>query len=435
MTAPSTSRWPGAAPERGTAHPPDRAPRVAYVVSRYPRLTETFVAGEALAVVRAGADVHLHPLHRERTPLEQPSTRALASRVHHRPLLSASVLASLGRSLLRRPGATLGAAGSLVRHTVRRPRLLIGALATFPYAVDLARRLEADRVDHVHAHFATHPAAVAYVAHRLTGIPYSFTAHGSDIHRSQDMLAHKAAAAAFVVAVSESNRQVVLDAARRADVALDPDRVVVVHCGIDREQFPARPPRARSAGDPLRVTCVGTLHEVKGQTHVIDACDRARRAGVDVHLSLVGDGPDRPALQAQVEQAGLRDHVTFSGALDHRGVRTQLEHSDVLVVPSVPSADGRREGLPVVIVEAMATGVPVVASRLSGIPEIVRSGQTGLLVDPGDRNALAEALALLDREPGVADALAARAHVLVAAEFDAERSAARLVDLFAGALG
>ncbi|WP_426573898.1 glycosyltransferase [Aquihabitans sp. McL0605] len=412
--------------------PPTAWPRVAYLVSRYPRLTETFVAGEMEAVLRAGIDVHLYPLHEERAHVEQPTTSSLAARVHHQPLLSSAVLAANGRALRRQPRTYLRTLASLIRHNLGSRRLLQGALAAFPVSVRLGEQFEDEEIEHVHAHFATHPAAAAYVINQLTGIPFSFTAHGSDIHRDQHMLAQKVAAAAFVVAVSESNREVVLAACREAGVRVPADRVVVVHCGIDPSDFPARPPRPRAPGDPLRAICVGTLHEVKGQAHLIEACRRARRAGVDVRLTLVGEGDDRAALHAQVEAAGLSEVVSFTGAVPQPRVRDLMNASDVLVTPSVPSADGRREGLPVVIVEAMAVGVPVVASRLSGIPEIVRDGDTGLLVDPGDRDGLTAALLRVDHDPGLVDALTARAHVLVATEFDADRSGLRLAQLFTG---
>ena len=284
--------------------------RVAYLVSRYPRLTETFVAREMEAVVRAGIDVHLYPLHRERTVVAQPTSGALAARVHHERLLSVAVIGSQWRALRHQPAAYLRALGALVRGNLGSRRLLVGALAAFPLAVHLARCFRAERVAHVHAHFATHPAAVGFVIHRLTGIPFSFTAHGSDIHRDQHMLAKKAAEAAFVVAVSESNRNVVLSACRAAQVDVPPDRVVVVHCGIDPGDFPPRPTRARAASDPLRVLVVGTLHEVKGQAHLLEACRRARVSGADVRLTLVGDGPDRAALESQVAAAELMPQVS-----------------------------------------------------------------------------------------------------------------------------
>ncbi len=408
----------------------DRAPvRVAYVTSRFPRLTETFVVDEVAAVVRAGAAVEVHPLHRERSALVQPDAAALAPLVRHRRLGSPRVLAAAVREAAARPAAVAGAAATVVRQTWGSRRLLVGAVASFPFAVDLARRLRADGVDHVHCHFATHPAAVGWVVHRLTGIPFSFTAHGSDLHRDRHMLATKVRAAAFVVAISEFNRDVILATDGCAGAG---DRVRVVHCGIDHRRFRPRTPPARAPGAPLRVCCIGTLHEVKGQAVLIEACRRLVAAGRDVRCTLVGDGPDRSELEAQVAAAGLEGRVTCTGRVVRAEVQRALAEADVLVAPSVPTADGRREGIPVVVLEAMASGVPVVASRLSGIPEVVRDGTTGLLVEPGDAGGVAAALERLARDPDEAARLARAAADLVAADFDLDRSAARLVDLFAG---
>lgn len=421
MTAPVVEPAPRA--------PATGGPRVAYVVSRFPRLTETFVVDEARAVVAAGADVRLHPLHRERADVVQPTVAALADRVRYRRLGSPGVLAGFVAGAARQPGPVARALATIVRDTRRSRRLLVGALAAFPYAVDLARRLAADDVDHVHCHFATHPAAVGWVVHRLTGIPFSFTAHGSDLHRDRAMLATKVADAAFVVTVSESNRAVIVAECGPARAA----KVHVVRCGIDRAQLPRRPAPVATGPGPREVCCVGTLHEVKGQAVLVEAIRRLVAEGRDVRCTLVGDGPDHDALRRRADAAGLGDQVRITGRVARPAVAAVLAGADVLVAPSVPSADGRREGLPVVVLEAMAVGVPVVASRLSGIPEAVEDGVTGLLVEPGDAAGLAAAIARVLDEPEAAAARVERAAARIDAEFAIEVSARRLVALFAGA--
>lgn len=420
MTATLASAAPVAAPRR---------PRVAYVVSRFPRLTETFVVDEALAVVAAGADVVIHPLHRERSDVVQPTVTALGRRVVHRRLGSPGVLAGFLRGLVRRPGPVVRALGTLVRDTRRSRRLLVGGLAAFPFAVDLAGRLPAAGVEHVHCHFATHPAAVGWVVHRLSGLPYSFTAHGSDLHRDRSMLRTKVADAAFVVTVSESNRDVIVAECGAAVT----DKVHVVRCGIDPDQLPRRSRPTAARPGPVHVCCVGTLHEVKGQANLVEACRLLVAEGRDVRCTLVGDGPDRAALEEQVERAGLGGRVGITGRVARPDVVAVLEEADVLVAPSVPSSDGRREGLPVVVLEAMAVGVPVVASRLSGIPEAVEHEVTGLLVPPGDAAAIAAAIGRTLDDPGAAAERVERAAEHVAAHFSIAVSARRLVDLFAGA--
>ena len=417
---------PGADPALAAEPTVAPAVRVAYLVSRFPRLTETFVVEEALAVRQAGAEVDLYPLHRERATVVQPAAEELAPHVHHHRLVSLPVLVSQWRALRRHPGAYLATAAAVVRHNWGSRRLLVGAIAAFPLAVHLARTFEDRGVEHVHAHFATHPAVVAYVIGRLSAIPFSFTAHGSDLHRDRHMLAEKVRRATFVVAISDHNRQVILDECG-SRVA---DRVVVIHCGVDLASFAPAAPQDRLGDGPVRLCCIGTLHEVKGQTHLIEAARRAADGGVAVEVSFIGGGPDREQLEAQAEAAGLGSAVAFLGSLTRPQVQAALQASDILVCPSVPSADGRREGLPVVLLEAMAAGVPVIASRLSGIPEAVIHERTGLLVDPGDVDGLAAAITRLASGPELARTLSAEAQRHVAAEFDVHDSARRLVALF-----
>jgi glycosyltransferase involved in cell wall biosynthesis len=404
-----------------------RAPRVAYVVSRFPKLSETFVLYEILAVEEQGVEVELYPLQRERAPMLHPEARRLVERAHFTPLLSGAVLRSNLHYLRRRPHAWLRALADVMRANLGSPRYLAGALAFFPKAVHLAQRMADGGVGHVHAHFASHPAAVAFVIHRLEGIPYSFTAHGSDLHRDQHMLREKVAEARFVVPISEFNRRVILDACAGEHAA----KLEVIHCGIDPEVFHPAPQALRGARDPLRLVCVGTLHEVKGQGVLLDACRRLAERGVAFRCDFVGDGPDRAHLAREAERAGIADRVRLHGACTREQVASIVRDADVAVVPSVPTRDGRREGIPVALMEAAASGKPVVASRLSGIPEAIEHGEQGLLFPPGDAEALAAALATLAADPALCRRLGAAARERMLREFDLRTNAHALAARFA----
>lgn len=400
------------------------APRVAYVVSRFPRLTETFVVDEIEAVRRAGADVQIHPIHRQQDDVVNAGAAALAVQAHYLPLVSRPILHSQVAELVRSPRRYLGTWWAVLKGNWGSRKLLPPGLALTPKAVHLARRFEREGIEHVHCHFATHPALVGFVVHRLTGIPFSFTAHGSDIHIDRHMLREKVREAAFVAAVTSFNRQVILDECG-PDAA---SKVDVVRCGVDRGRFAA--PADRHRDGPLRLCCIGTLHEVKGQRHLVEAIRLLAADGVDVRCTLVGDGEDHDALAARVRDAGLEGAVSLPGPCTHDEVAGHLAASDVLVVPSVPTAEGRREGLPVVILEAMASGIPVVASRLSGIPEIVEDDVTGLLTEPGDAGGLAAAIARLDHDPALCARLVAAASHSLDEHHDLERSARALVERF-----
>ena len=399
--------------------------RVAYLMSRFPKLTETFILYEMLAVERRGVAVEVYPLQRERTSTMHPEAAPFVTRAHFAPFLSFGVLRAQLRFLARRPGAYLGALFAWLGATLGSLRYFAGALVFFPKAVWFAERMQAQGITHVHAHFASHPAAAALVIHRLTGIPYSFTAHGSDLHRDRHMLREKVAEADFVVAISDYNRRlIVAECGERAAA-----KTIVLHCGVDTAVFePAR--RGVADRARLRIVCTGTLHEVKGQTFLIEACRILAARGVDFECAFVGDGPDRERLGEQVARAGLADRVAFLGRRTRADVVRLLGEADVLVAPSVPSCDGRREGIPVAIMEGSACGIPVVASDLSGIPELVEDGKQGCLVPPGDALALADALEKLHADPSLRLALGREGRAKVLSEFDLETNAGLLAQHF-----
>ncbi|CAN5320086.1 glycosyltransferase family 4 protein [soil metagenome] len=404
-----------------------RAPlKVAYVMSRFPKVSETFVLYEMLAVERRGVTVEVYPLLRERSEVLHPEAVGLVARARYQPFFSWAILSIQIHFLRTVPRAYLGALWALFRGTVGSINFLVGGLGIFPKVVHVARIMAAEDVDHVHCHFANHPALAGFLIHRLTGIPYSFTAHGSDLHVDRRMLCEKVTESAFVVPISEYNRDLIA----RECGDRHRDKLIVIHCGVDTAVFrPRDPDDAREEGR-FRIICVGTLHEVKGQRFLVEACRLLAHEGVDVECRLVGAGADAPALQERIQALGLADRVHLTGERTRPQVAELLRRSDVLVAPSVPTRKGKREGIPVVLMEAMASGVPVVASRISGIPELVEDGVSGLLVPPGEPAALALALGRLHDDEQLRRRLALGGRAKVELEFDVDQSAALLVDRF-----
>jgi glycosyltransferase involved in cell wall biosynthesis len=350
------------------------------------------------------------------------------TRANFLPFLSPRILASQLFFLRRRPRAYLGAVWAVLRGTWRSPNFLVGGIAIFPKVAHAARRMEAQGVRHVHCHFANHPALAGFIVRRLTGIPYSFTAHGSDLHVNRLMLREKVAEAAFVATVSHYNRRIIA-----AECGAD-DKVVVIRCGVDTRVFS---PRGTSVpGRPFRILCIGTLHEVKGQRYLVDACRTLVDESVDAVCTLVGSGQDERALRRRISELGLTDRVRLVGSRTRDQIAALLADADVLVAPSVPTRQGKREGIPVVLMEAMASGVPVVASDLSGIPELVEDDVTGLLAPPGDAGAIATALARLHADEELRCRLGAAGRERVERDFDVRRNALALARNFpAGVAG
>jgi len=403
----------------------NQSPRVAYMMSRFPKITETFILYEMLAAENAGARVEVFPLRRERTKTVHPEARAYVERAHFLPLLSPEIVRDNLIELLKRPRIWLQTLWMLIRANFGCLRFLLGALAVFPKCVTAARQMQRAGIDHIHAHFASHPAAAAWIIHQFSGIPYSLVANGSDLHRDRHMLTQKVHAAAFVVAISKYNRRIILEHTddRYAD------KVKVIHCGVDPDDFDTGANRSSHTQPTglLKVYCIGTLHEVKGQRYLIEAAQKVKSRGIGMMLHFIGDGPDRKMLERQVALAGLTDSIFFEGSRNRQQIVEHLATADVLVAPSVPTRDGRREGIPVVLMEAMASGVPVIASRLSGIPELIEHEVSGLLADARNTEGIASALQRLGSDPLLRQQLGEAGRKTVRENFNLEVGARRVL--------
>ncbi len=400
--------------------------RIAYLVSRFPAVSETFVLRELDAVAAApDVDVLLHSLFpAQGETVVHPAAKPWSERLWR--ARAGAGAAALAWWLVRRPRRTLAVVGVVAREYARVPRVLPRALATIPLAAAHARRLEDERVEHVHAHFATYPALAAWIAWRLTGVPYSFTAHAHDLFIHQAMLARKAADAAFVVAISHFNERFLLERAGRRR-----PRVHVVHCGVHPDQFAFRVRRLEPGQAPV-IACVAALRPPKGHAVLLRALAGAPAPLADARLELVGDGPLRAELETLARTLGIAGRVRFHGSLPEEAVAVLLAGADLFVLPSVIAADGDMEGVPVALMEALAAGLPAVATRQSGVPELIRDGVSGYLAEPGDvtslRAAMLEALGETDPEER-----ARAGRELVEREFDQLRSARRLLELFQAA--
>jgi glycosyltransferase involved in cell wall biosynthesis len=396
-------------------------------MSRFPKLTETFVLYEMLALEALGFEISIYPLLRQHEGVTHAEVERLMHRATYLPFVSLRILAAQLHHLRRRPRAYLSTLALLVRANLGSANYLGGAVAIFPKVAYLARLAAAEGIDHIHCHFSSHPAAAGFILHRLTGIPFSFTAHGSDLHVDRHMLREKVAEAAFVVAISDYNRRLILDHCGEQQA----DKVFVVHSGVDTDVFRPGASSDERSSRPV-IACIGRYIEVKGQTHLIEACRIVAGRNVDFECHLIGEGPDRERLERQVASAGLREKVHLVAPMSRDRIAELLRSVDILVAPSVPTSDGRREGIPVVLMEAMASRLPVVASRISGIPELVEDGQNGFLTPPGDTAALADAIESLCTAPELRQLLGAAGRQKVLESFDLRRTAERLAQLIRG---
>ena len=394
--------------------------KIAYILNTYPQPSQSFIRREIRALEAQGHEVLRLAMRAGDVPLVDAQDRSEGDRTHYVLAEGKAVLAgALWRALRRDPAAfraALRAAWSMGRVSD------VGRLRHLVYLMEGARvaeRCAAQGVTHMHAHFGTNAAAVARLAHRLGGLPYSFTVHGPEEFDSPRALSlgAKMRDAAFTVAISSFGRSQLCRWADPQDWA----RLKVVHCGIEPARFEDPAPLPEG---PRRVVAIGRFVEQKGQLSLIDALARVDH---DLHLTLIGDGEMRGLIEERIARHGLGNRVTLTGWVDEPRIKSELERAHALVMPSFA------EGLPMVVMEAMAAARPVIATYIAGTPELVQPGTSGWLVPAGDDAALATALDALARMP--LDRLqemgqAARTRALDRHDIDIE--AAKLARLMAG---
>jgi glycosyltransferase involved in cell wall biosynthesis len=336
---------------------------------------------------------------------------------------TADAVTGFGWALLTRPLAVSSALATVTRGYLRRPPLLARALITVllacAHARDLARR---SGPSHIHAHYATYPALAAWVCRRLVGTSYSFTAHAHDLYVDTSMLGRKIADARYVVTISNYNRALL----ERHNPTHTPIRVV--HAGIDTAAYHFRP-RGIPADGEVRALTIASLQQYKGHAVLLEALAMGGPEVDRITLDLVGDGVLRGELEALSDRLGLRARVRFLGSCSEDAVRASLDAADVFVLPSIVADDGQMEGLPVALMEALACGVPTVSTELSGIPEIVVDGVTGLLAAPGDAASLNATLTEMVQCGSATVEFAAAGRALVDCEFDLRESVSALAGL------
>ena len=365
--------------------------RVAYLINQYPKVSHSFIRREILALERQGVAVHRMALRGWDGEVVDPDDRDEKARTSYtlqgglRPL-AASVLRRLARDP-RRLWQAIRAASAMSRNGVRPWPYHMVYVA---HASRIMDWLEAEPASHLHAHFGTNTAEIALLVKELGGPDYSFTVHGMDEADNAARLhfQRKIAESKFTAAISGFSRSQLM----RAVTPDLWDRIKVVHCGLEAGNFtPAAPPP-----DTAGFLCIGRLSPEKGHLILLDAFSALRRDHPEARLVLAGDGDLRPEIEARIDALGLGGAVRITGWISSDEVRREIEASHTLVQPSFV------EGLPVVIMEAMAAGRPVISTYVGGIAELVQPGQTGWLVPAGDAEALAaamrEALALPDQQ-------------------------------------
>ncbi|AOS84190.1 colanic acid biosynthesis glycosyltransferase WcaL [Chlorobaculum limnaeum] len=359
---------------------------VAYLCSEYPAISHTFIYREIESLRKAGMTVYTASIHKPEK-LDLMTTAEQEEAANTLMVLSqpaTAIIAAHLHCLARNPGGYLKMAADAFRLLFKGPKNFVKAAAYFAEAGILLRWAHRHGITHIHEHFGNPTAIVAMLMKRYGGITFSISVHGPDIFYTVDsaMLPEKVREASFVRCISHYCRSQIM---RISDVERW-DRFHIVRCGIDPELYTPRPEPANAVPELL---CVGRLTPAKGQHILIEACAMLDKANVPFHLTFVGDGPDRESLQNYTRTIGLDRKVTFTGALGQDKVRGHYDRADIFVLASFA------EGVPVVLMEAMAKEIPVISTRITGIPELIEHGEDGLLAVPGDPEDLARQIRIL----------------------------------------
>ena len=431
--------------------------QVAYVLKGYPRLSEVFITSEIYRLERLGLPLRLYVLKAADEDVQHDVVR----RVRVRPDYLQQTTSLSGTGLVRWLGANLGlfrpallrtarhhpvgtvrAAGQALAQAVRARRDFLAAprkiyLKEFLLAVDLADRLAgAGDVLRLHAHFAHGTTTVTWLTSTITGIPFSFTGHAKDLYTEElnpaGLLRRKMDAASFVVTCTDANR-------RHLESLGSSTPVHVVYHGLnaDFEQLLASGAEqlaasaaARAERPRPRLLAVGRLVRKKGLDTFVDACAVLSSRGVDFEAVIAGEpGDHEEEVRARVTAAGLEERVSFLGPLTQPGLFAEYQRASVFALPCRVLEDGDRDGIPNVLMEAMACGLPVVTTGVSGITELVRNGENGLIVEPDRPVELADALHRLIKDPELAGHLAERGRSTISERFDAATTAAQMASL------
>jgi glycosyltransferase involved in cell wall biosynthesis len=395
------------------------------VIGTYPALTTTFIDREITFLRRMGVNLNIVAVRRpsgtlsaEQELIQQGVSYLLPARIWL--LVRAHV-----RLCLLRPSTFFGTLFYLLTRPHPDAKSRLKTLLHFGEGVYAAYILGPFNCEHIHAHFIDRAATIALVASRFLDIPYSITAHANDIYVRPTLLTEKLSKATFVATCTAYNKAYL---SRLSEDSAN-GKVKCIYHGLDLRAF--QDESLASEKKAILMT-VGQLKEKKGFTYLLKACRMLKDQGYDFECQIIGEGPLRNALEQQISQLSLQETVILCGALPHQEVVKKYGRSTVFVLPCVVGADGDRDGIPNVILEAMAMQLPVVSTHHSGIPEVIEHQVNGVLVPPADEAALAEALAKLMNDPHTRQQLGYRARQTIAEKFNVEQNARQLLAEFRG---
>jgi glycosyltransferase involved in cell wall biosynthesis len=406
--------------------------KLAYLAPEIPALSATFVYNEILALTELGHEIIPFSVHKPIMPAIHQHLDELRSKVIYLYAMpKKTVFFSHLKLLTKKPIHYIKALSECMKDMFQvniLSRDARGLFYRFFYAAKLAQDLVDNDIQHLHVHFAHVPTDIAMYASMLSGIPFSVTAHANDIFERGLLLDKKVERSGFFATISDFNRHYI-----QQTYQVDPGKLEIIRCGVDSRVFTRKSSIALSG--PVRIGVVGRLVEKKGIDTLISALAILHTQFSDFKVEIAGSGPLEEELKQQVTQLALTDKVVFLGPLPHDQVVKFVTGLDLFVLPCKKDKQGDMDGIPVVLMEAMMVGTAVISSKISGIPELVINGQTGMLIEPDNSEQLAAAMLELIKDEALRTTLIRNAEKKVQQEFAQDINARRLQTLFTETIG
>jgi glycosyltransferase involved in cell wall biosynthesis len=395
-----------------------------YIIGTYPQVTTTFIDREINALQQKGVNVKVLSIRQPINPLSGEQSNLQRVVQYMLPISWKELFRGhIWYGLWRRPLTYFSTLFFLLSRTHPNIPARVKTLLHFGEGVYAAYLLRDVDCDHIHAHFIDRAAIVALVASRLHGVSYSVTAHAYDIYANPVLIREKLLEAKFIITCTGFNKHY-LSKIGKSEID---QKLHCIYHGLDFQMYQAECPDP--AGKPL-ITSVGQLREKKGFPYLLKACRILKDKGYEFECQIIGAGPLNGALESQLHALSLEDTVILRGMLPHPQVIEEYKKTTIFALPCITGSDGDRDGIPNVILEAMAMNLPVVSTDHSGIPEAVENGVTGFLVPPADEVALAEALATLLDNPDLRRGFGERGREAVTKKFDIDQNANILLSHF-----
>lgn len=398
--------------------------KIAYIISRFPALTETFILREIEELKRRGIGVEIFSLYNVKlNKTMHCGALELAKSTWYLPFfLSLRVWKSGFFYFKTQPICTFEILRKIIQEHLANPILLLKSLVVFPKALMIAKILKDTKITRIHAHWATVPTTVAWIISKLNDCSFTFTAHAWDIFKVDTMLEYKIHAAKKIITCTSFNKKYILEKFPN----INPDKIAVIYHGLDLKRFS---PCIKTQESIFTIFSIARLEKVKGIHHLLEACYLIRQRGIPFRCRIIYvNGNFKKEIFQLYHKLGLEECVQFTPEMPQEELLKYYKTADCFVLPCVVTEDGNRDGIPNVVLEALAMELPVVTTSVSGIPEVVKDGQTGLLVRPGNVKEIASAIERLYRDRKLRDVLGQAGRQIVYQKFEISTSVDRLLN-------